>query len=146
MNQINTAPGISYLRANQTRALNALLKTTSIVEAAQECGLSQATVKRYLADERFARVYREQRMLILQETIAALTKLGSQAVKKLEGSMHSGDENTSLRAACRVLDYIAKLVELERRIREHDELEERLHELEEALRLSQSTNGYGWGA
>jgi AcrR family transcriptional regulator len=142
MNHNNTVTDISFLPANQTKALNALLRTTTISEAATECGLSLATVKRYLRDERFAKVYREQRKLILQETVAALTGLGSQAVQKLEAAMHAEDENTSLRAACRVLDYITKLVELERKIRDQDELEARLSELEDAL---SHQNGHRWG-
>jgi hypothetical protein len=56
--------------------------------------------------------------------------------------MSAGDVNTELRAACRVLDYLAKLVELERRIRDQDEIEERLQALEAA---AQEDNGYhGW--
>jgi len=128
------------------RALNALLKTTSIEAAAKEASLGQATIKRYLATERFSRVYREQRMLILQQTIAGLTELGAQAVEKIEAGMDSDDENTALRAACRVLDYIAKLVELERRIRDQDELEERIRKLEEAQTATYSRGGNGWRA
>jgi|SRR5215217_6570654 len=146
MSQSDTATDVSYLPANQMRALNALLKTTSIEAAAKEASLGQATIKRYLATERFSRVYREQRMLILQQTIAGLTELGAQAVEKIEAGMDSDDENTALRAACRVLDYIAKLVELERRIRDQDELEERIRKLEEAQTATYSRGGNGWRA
>jgi AcrR family transcriptional regulator len=143
MIQTDTATGIYYLPPNQSRALNALLQCTTINEAAAEAGLGPATVKRYLADEKFAAAYRKQRMLILQQTVAGLTYLAAQAVKKFEAALSAGDINTELRAASRVLDHIEKLVELERRIRDQDELEARLSELEEALEhQKQSVRGY----
>jgi hypothetical protein len=137
MNQFNIIDAISRLPANQSKALTALLKTPSIAAASEECGLSVATVKRYLADENFSTIYRKQRMMILQQTVAGLTDLSSLAVSKIEDAMSSGDPNTELRAACRVLDYATKLVELERRIRDQDEILERLSRVEEAS----STNG-----
>jgi len=109
-----------------------LLTTTTIGAASEQCGLHITTIKKYLAQENFSRVYREQRALILQEVVAGLTTLGTDAVAKLEAALEAGDINTELRAATRVLDYITKLVELERRIRDQDEIEERLEALEEA--------------
>jgi len=137
MNQFNITDELSRLPANQGKALTALLKTPSIAAASEECGLSVATVKRYLADANFSAIYRKQRMMILQQAVAGLTDLSSLAVSKIEDAMSSGDPNTELRAACRVLDYTTKLVELERRIRDQDEIEERLRRLEE----SSSPNG-----
>ena len=139
MNQNGTVVDVSHLSANQVRALDALLKTTSISEASKECGLSLTTVKRYLADEMFATVYRKQRMLILQQTVAGLTNLSSKAIAKLGAAMDAGEVNTELRAASRVLDYLAKLFELERRIREQDDHEERLTRLES----DEQANGNG---
>jgi hypothetical protein len=124
-------PGdISSLPANQQKALAALLTTTTIEAAAAQCGLGVRTVKGYLAQENCA-VYREQRALILQETVAGLTQLGSKALTVIDGALDDGNNpNAWLCAARTVLDYIAKLVELERRIREQDDLERRLEELE----------------
>jgi hypothetical protein len=128
-----TPRDISSLPANQQKALAALLTTTTIEAAAAQCGLGVRTVKGYLAQENFAAVYREQRALILQETVAGLTRLGSKALTVIDGALDDGNNpNARLRAARTVLDYIAKLVELERRIREQDDLERRLEELEEA--------------
>ncbi len=126
-----TPRDISSLPANQQKALAALLTTTTIEAAAAQCGLGVRTVKGYLAQETFAAVYREQRALILQETVAGLTRLGSKALTVIDGALDDGNNpNARLRAARTVLDYIAKLVELERRIREQDDLERRLEELE----------------
>jgi NAD-specific glutamate dehydrogenase len=143
MNHSDTATDVSSLPPNQLKALNALLKNTTIEAAAKECSLGSATVKRYLADERFSRLYREQRMIILSQTVAGLTQLGSRAIEKIEAGMDSDDENTALRAASRVLDYLVKLVELERKIRDQDEIEERLRRLEEAS-LANGHNGWSY--
>lgn len=143
--QSGTTVDISSLSANQAKALNALLATTSIEAAAAECGLHTQTIKKYLAQENFSRVYREQRALILQEVVAGLTTLGTEAVAKLEAALEAGDINTELRAATRVLDYITKLVELERRIRDQDEIEERLVALEEAQQDALQSNGSYYG-
>jgi sugar phosphate isomerase/epimerase len=136
-----TARDVSSLSANQQKALQALLTTTSIGAAAEQCGLHIGTVKRYLADETFAAVYRDQRVLILQETVAGLQRLGTKAIMVLEGSLDDNDDpNAKLRAARTVLDYIAKLVELERRIRDQDDLEQHLERLE-ALTAPAHNNG-----
>ena len=140
-NRFDTATDVSSLSPNQTKALNALLSTTSIPAAAQQCGLSVATVKRYLTDATFSRIYREQRMLILQETVAGITRLGTDAISAFEDALEGGDLNERLRAARFVLDMIYKGVELERRIRDQEELERRLEALEEAQAHSATHNG-----
>ena len=144
--QSGTAVDISSLSANQAKALNALLLTTSIEAASERCGLHTQTIKKYLSQENFAHLYREQRALILQEVVSGLTTLGTKAVVKLEEALDAGDVNTELRAASRVIDYIVKLVELERRIREQEELIERLEALEQAEEerlASLGSNGFG---
>lgn len=151
MTQVETAKGVSSLPANQVKALNALLKTTSIGAAAEECGLGRATINRYLADETFSAIYREQRVLLLEATISGLLTLGAEAIQVLEGSMgEANEENLRLRAARATLDHIAKLVELERKLRDQGELEERLIRLEKAAEASGAghTNrrGHRWGA
>jgi hypothetical protein len=132
-----------FLPPNQTRALNSLLKTTTIQAASEDCGLSTATIKRYLADGNFASAYRQQRMIILQETLGGLIKLGARAIEELEAAMDSGDVNTSLRAATRTLDQLGRFVELERRLRDQEELEARI----EALEVAAAAKAVGpWGA
>jgi len=68
--------------------------------------------------------------------------LGTDAVAKLESALEAGDINTELRAATRILDYITKLVELERRIRDQEEIEERLAALEATQPHNAKNNGY----
>ena len=143
MRRTDTTADVSSLSPNQAKALNALLQTTSIGAAAEECGLSVATVKRYLADATFDTLYREQRRLILQETVAGISRLGTEAIQAFEDALNVGDLNERLRAATRVVDMIYKGTELERRIREQEELEQRITDLEIAAEMASKGNAYG---
>jgi hypothetical protein len=126
-----TVADVSELSANQVKALNALMMTTSIENAAKQCGLSVSTIKKYLIQGEFKRAYRQQRALILGETVAGITNLGTKAIGVIEGALDNAeDSNVQLRAARHALDHIAKLTELERKIVENEELEERLAALE----------------
>lgn len=138
-----TATSVSDLSPNQQKALAALLATTSISAAAEECGLGISTVKKYLAQEDFSRVYREKRMLILQETVAGISRLGTEAVRAFEDALEDGDLSERLRAATRILDYIYKGAELERKIRDQEELEQRLLALEEEALARRKAMRYG---
>jgi hypothetical protein len=106
-----------------------------MVTAAEEAGLSLSTIKRYLANPTFAEVYRAQRSLVLQETVSNLLAAGSEAVNVLCNSMNvdAGDPNLNLRAARAILDFLFKGVEIERKIREQDELEARLEAIEDNI-------------
>jgi hypothetical protein len=143
MRRTDTTADVSSLSPNQAKALSALLQTTSIGAAAEESGLSVATVKRYLADATFDAVYREQRRLILQETVAGISRLGTEAIQAFEDALNVGDLNERLRAATRVVDMIYKGTELERRIREQEELEQRITDLEIAAEMASKGNAYG---
>jgi hypothetical protein len=143
MRRTDTTADVSSLSPNQAKALSALLQTTSIGAAAEESGLSVATVKRYLADATFDAVYREQRRLILQETVAGILRLGTEAIQAFEDALNVGDLNERLRAATRVVDMIYKGTELERRIREQEELEQRITDLEIAAEMASKGNAYG---
>ncbi len=143
MRRTDTTADVSSLSPNQAKALNALLQTTSIGAAAEQCGLSVATLKRYLADATFDAVYREQRRLILQETVAGISRLGTEAIQAFEDALNVGDLNERLRAATRVVDMIYKGTELERRIREQEELEQRITDLEIAAEMASKGNAYG---
>jgi hypothetical protein len=140
---ITTQNESKKLSPAQHRALLALLSSATIGEAATSSGLSKSTINRYLSDPTFSEVYRAQRGLVLQETVAALQHAGVEAVGVLKDSMQPDveDLNLRLRAARVVLDYVFKGVETERRIREQDELELRLEDLEADMR-ERRTYGY----
>lgn len=117
--ELKSADGLS---ANQQRALQGLLTTTSIAAAAREAGLSEKTVRRYLADPAFAQEYREQRALALQETVAALQASSADAITTMRASLGAADENTRLRAARAIIELGYRGVDLERQVRDQEEL------------------------
>ena len=137
-----TTDRVAALPANQQKALGALLSTPNVEAAAAQCGLTSRTIKRYLATQEFAEAYREQRMLMLNETIASLEKAGIDAVAAMTGALKDEDVNVRLRAARAVLDYLLKGAELERRNRELDEVETEIQELRELIAAANESNNY----
>jgi hypothetical protein len=120
------------LTPNQQRALEALLTANTVSEAAERAELSPRTLWRYLADPAFQEVYREHRAMLLQQTITALQRVGAEAVAVLQDSISPEEEaNLRLRAARSALDHMFRGVETERKIREQEEILERLEALEE---------------
>ncbi len=130
---VDTHADVSTLSHSQTKALNALMQSTTIEGAAKAAGLGTSTVKKYLTLPEFKRAYRGQRAIMLSETVSGLMQLGAKAIAVIAGALdNDGDPNAQLRAARHTLDYLTKLVELERRVIETDELEGRLSALEAA--------------
>jgi hypothetical protein len=120
------------LTPNKQRALEALLASNSVGAAAEMAELSPRTLWRYLADPDFQEVYREHRAMLLQQTITALQRVGAEAVAVLQDSISPEEEaNLRLRAARSALDHMFRGVETERKIREQEEILERLEVLEE---------------
>jgi hypothetical protein len=136
-----TAKSGQNLPPNQQKALSALLSNTSVEAAAQKCGLGERTVRRYLKDPTFAAAYREARDEIFTEAATGMRAIATKAITTLSSGLdESEDINTRLRAARSVLDYWIKTVELERRLKETEEFEERLKVLES---FAASENGGG---
>jgi hypothetical protein len=123
---------VAELTPHKQRALEALLASNTVGEAAEKAELSPRTLWRYLADPEFQEVYREQRALLLQQTITALQRVGAEAVAVLQDSISPDEEaNLRLRAARSALDHMFRGVETGRKIREQEEILERLEVLEE---------------
>jgi len=127
---------IETLPANQQKALAALLATPSIEAAAEQCGLTARTIKRYLADKTFAACYREQRALVLNETVAGLEKASVDAVAALTGALEDADVGTRIRAARSIIEFMFKGTDMERKNREIDEIEREIEELREMVEAS----------
>ena len=115
------------LSANQHRALQALLSTPTITEAAEKCGLTRKTLHAYLNDPAFSEAYHAERERLVEETISGLQKIGTKAVGVLHGALKDPDVNARIRAARAILDFtfkVAEIAELKREVEEikrHDE-------------------------
>jgi len=110
------------LSANQQRALAALLSTPTIAEAATKCGLTRKTIHAYLRDEDFAQAYREERERLVEQTVAGLQRIGTEAVEVLHDAFEDPDVNARIRAARYVLDLTFKVHEVAELRREIEEI------------------------
>lgn len=118
------------LGAKQQKALTALLSNGTVPEAASACGLSEATLFRFLRDETFKAHYRHARSEIVEHAISQLQRDCATASKTLREVCESSDAPASARvsAAKAILDGAVKAVELQ-------DLAARMEELEKTIEV-----------
>jgi hypothetical protein len=87
------------MKTNQENALNALLASASVTDAAQKCGLSEKTLRRYLADADFQKEFRAARRVVFEQNIVRLQSLHAGAVETLERNLNCGNPSVEVRAA-----------------------------------------------
>ncbi len=111
------------LSERQRKALDALLATPTITAAAERAQVGRATLYRYLNEADFAAVYREERALLVDQSIFALQKIGIGAVSVLARNFQAESPHVQLRAARTALEFMFRATELY-------DIEERLRALE----------------
>src|SRR5215470_10392529 len=94
------------------KAVAALLETATVEQAAARAGVGLRTLKRYLADPDFLRLYREARRQIVEGAVSRLQQLCLQAVLALHRNLTCGHPAAEIRAAATVLDQGLRGVEL----------------------------------
>jgi hypothetical protein len=109
--------------ANREKALNSLLESATIIDAAKKCGLNEKTLRRYLADAEFQKEFRAARRSIFEQNIVRLQSLHAGAVATLERNLNCEIPSTEVRAAqiiiegnrkdFETLDILQRLEELE---------------------------------
>ncbi|MDQ3747911.1 MAG: hypothetical protein M3367_02680 [Acidobacteriota bacterium] len=87
------------MKINQERALNALIVSASILDAAKNCGLSEKTLRRYLEDAEFQKEYRTARRNVFEQNIVRLQSLHAGAVDTLERNLNCENPSVEVRAA-----------------------------------------------
>jgi hypothetical protein len=87
------------MKTNQENALNALLASASITEAAQKCELSEKTLRRYLDDAEFQKEFRAARRMVFEQNIVRLQSLHTGAVDALERNLNCENPSVEVRAA-----------------------------------------------
>ena len=115
-----------YLTPKQHAAINALLATRTVEEAAETAGCHPASIRRWMKDGEFSAAYRRARRDALDGAIAALQGSATRAVHTLEDELDSDSSGVRVRAAISILDRAIKGTEL------YDVIE-RLEALEEVL-------------
>jgi phosphoenolpyruvate-protein kinase (PTS system EI component) len=116
------------LGRKQEQVIAALLRSPTISGAAEQSGISEATLFRWLQRPAFEEAYRRARQSAVDQAIAALQQATGQAVATLQEVQRDPDAPASSRvtAAKTVLEMALKL-------RESEELEARLSALEDKL-------------
>lgn len=120
------------LSTNQRKALKALLECSTIRAAAEDCGLGEATLYRYLRDPLFKAELRARQDGIVSSVTAALVGLAGDAVEALKSILASKDASDAVkvRAALGWLAQMRQSVELA-------DLAERVTALEQTLEVKQ---------
>lgn len=113
------------MNKNYEKAIAALVSTSTIAEAAKQCGLSEPTLYRYLQDEAFTAEYRKARRSVYESALGQIQSVTAEAVMTLKDALASENDSVKVRAAQIILDYSGKAFE-------QTEVLERLEALEAA--------------
>lgn len=96
---------IEELSTNKTRALAALLTSTSMAEAAETAGVNERTLRRWISDDTtFRTEYKRLRRHTLDSAVGFLQNSMVNAIAVLNESLHSGSENVRVRSAIALID------------------------------------------
>src|SRR4029453_10303841 len=103
------------LTHKQERAIAALLVAPSITAAAQQIGVNENTLLRWLKDAAFQTTYRDARRAVVQHAIVQVQRATGEAVETLRNVMQDSESPASARvsAAKAVLDTAIKAIEVE---------------------------------
>lgn len=110
----------------QELAIAALLTAATLDQAAQACGLSKATLTRWLRMPEFLTAFRAARRAAVEAAIGRLQQATVAAVDALERNLTCGRASVEVAAARTVLEQAVRGIELM-------DLEERLDALERQL-------------
>jgi hypothetical protein len=113
------------LSHKQERAIAALLVAPSVTAAAQQIGVNENTLLRWLKDAAFQSAYRDARRAVVQHAIAQVQQATGEAVETLRNVMQDPAAPASARvsAAKAMLDTALKGIDI-------DDLEVRIAALE----------------
>ncbi len=119
---------------NKEKALTALLESATITDAAESCGLSEKTLRRYLEDSEFQKEFRAARRLVFEQNIVRLQSLHAGAVETLERNLTCENPSVEVRAA-------QIIIESSRKDFETLDILERLEAIENATETENQKNG-----
>ena len=103
------------LSRKQELAISALLTCPTLLAAAQQCGVAEVTLHRWLKDAGFQTAYREARRAVVQQAIVQVQRATGEAVETLRMVMQDPEAPASARisAAKAVLETAVKGIEIE---------------------------------
>jgi hypothetical protein len=113
------------LSRKQAQTIAALLACPTLAQAAQQGGIAEATLHRWLKEEAFQQAYRDARRYVVQQAIVQVQQATGEAVTTLRTVMQDPASTSSAKvsAARTILETALRAVELE-------DIEQRLAALE----------------
>jgi hypothetical protein len=108
------------------QAIANLLASATIEQAAQKTGVSEKTLRLWLAEPDFSRAYRQARQQIVEHSVTLLQRVTSLAVATLHRNMGCGKPGVEVCAAGKILEHSLGAVEL-------FDLSQRVAELEQLV-------------
>lgn len=100
------------LGRRQEQAIAALLTKPTVGEAAEACGIGVATLLRWMCLPGFQEEYRTARRQVIEQAVAQLQQVATDAVATLRRNLSSGVPSVEVRAAVAVLDQAFRGTEL----------------------------------
>jgi hypothetical protein len=108
-------------------AIAALLSEPTVEAAAAKAGIGFATLRRWLQEPGFRRLYQQARAGLLERVVATLLRLSTSAIVALGRNLTCGRPSVEVRAAEAILTQATRGVELL-------DLAERVEQLEQAAK------------
>ena len=116
------------LTAKQERAIQCLLSSGTLTEAAETAGVGKTTLFRWLNEPVFAAAYREERNRRFESACTILQAASADAAKTLQQIVNDPEVPVSVRVSS-----AKTILELSLRAKEQVDHEERLREIEAKL-------------
>lgn len=103
------------LSRNQERAIDAMLQTSSMADAARVAGIGYRTIKRYMGQPAFVEELKRRRAEVTQETTTGLVVLARRGAEALHELLEDPDTPPSIiaRVGIAAQDMARQAVELE---------------------------------
>jgi hypothetical protein len=99
------------LTSRQEKAITALLATDTLGQAAQQVGVTERTLRNWLATPEFAAAYRAARQRVVEQAIGILQSASIQAVATLIKNLNCGRPASEIAAANSLLERSTAAIE-----------------------------------
>jgi hypothetical protein len=113
----------SKLPRKQEQAIAALLRQPTILKAAEEVGVSEKTLREWMAEPSFARAYRKARAQVVEHAVGVLQQTTGKAVATLYESLSCDSPAARIRAAQVLLEQSVAAVRMSEVLDRLDALE-----------------------
>ena len=125
---------LGELNERQQQAIEALLTADSKADVAAQVGVTDRTIRRWLAEPTFRTALGAARRSALELALCDLSRVARQAARTLARRLRSQDESVQIRAADRLLSHLVKLREVLDVEAELQALGERMNRIEKTHR------------